>query len=137
MPHHLQIYDTTALTLLKACIIHCLTYKDWASCAFPSGMCTPLPKILDPPLQTPASLLLKTRRLRWFGHVSWMGQERLPKALLSQRRSGNAKQRRGRCRNRWIDAVARDAKLAGMDQDLESTAADKAQWRDMLVLLVS
>ena len=31
--------------------------------------------------QTPASELLKTRRLRWFGHVSRMGQERLPKAL--------------------------------------------------------
>ena len=40
--------------------------------------------------QTPASLLLKTRRLRWFGHVSRMGQERLPKAL-SQRRPENAK----------------------------------------------
>ena len=40
--------------------------------------------------QTPASLLLKTRRIRWFGHVSWMGQERLPKAL-SQWRPENAK----------------------------------------------
>ena len=50
LPHHLQIYHTTSLTLSKACIIHCLTYKDWASCAFPSDMCTPLAKILDPPL---------------------------------------------------------------------------------------
>ena len=50
LPHHLQIYHTTALTLLKACIIHCLTYKDWNSCAFPSDMCTPLAKIIDPPL---------------------------------------------------------------------------------------
>ena len=39
--------------------------------------------------QTPASLLLKTRRLKWFGHVSRMGQERLPKAL-SQWRPENA-----------------------------------------------
>ena len=41
LPDHLQIYHTTALTLLKACIIHCLTNKDWASCAFPSDICTP------------------------------------------------------------------------------------------------
>ena len=65
-----------------------------------------------------------------------MGQERLPEAL-SQWRPGIAKRRRGRCRTRWIDAVERDAKLAGMDQDLESMAADRAQWRDMLTLLVS
>ena len=47
--------------------------------------------------QIPASLLLKTRRLKWFGHVSQMGQERLPKAL-SQWRPENAKRRRARCR---------------------------------------
>ena len=50
LPDHLQIYHTTALTLLKACIIHCLTNKDWASCAFLSDICTPLAKILDLPL---------------------------------------------------------------------------------------
>ena len=49
--------------------------------------------------QTPASSLLNTRRLKWFGHVSPMGQERLPKAL-SQWRPENAKRRRGRCRTR-------------------------------------
>ena len=27
--------------------------------------------------------------------------------------------------------------VAGLDQDLESMASDKAQWRDMLALLVS
>ena len=86
--------------------------------------------------QTPASLLLKTIRLKRFGHVSRMGQERLPKAL-SQWRPENAKRRRGRCRTRWRDAVERDARLAGIDQDLESMASDRAQWLDMLALLVS
>ena len=70
--------------------------------------------------QTPVSLLLK-----WFGHVSQMGQERLPKAL-SQWRPENAKQRRGRCRTRWRDAVEHDARLAGIDQDVESMASDRA-----------
>ena len=69
--------------------------------------------------QIPASLLLKTRRLKWFGHVSQMGQERLPKAL-SQWRPENAKRRRGRDAverdargGRWRDGVERDARLAG------------------------
>ena len=66
--------------------------------------------------QTPVSLLLKTKRLRWFGHVSRMGQKR-------QWRPENAKRRRGRCRTRWRDAVERDARLAGIDQNLECIAS--------------
>ena len=41
------------------------------------------------------------------------------------------------CRTRWRDAVERYARLAGIDQDLESMESDRAQWRDMLALLVS
>ena len=63
-------------------------------------------------------LASKTRRLKWFDHVSRMGQERLPKAL-SQWRPENAKRRRERCRTRWRDAVECEARLAGIDQDLE------------------
>ena len=92
--------------------------------------------VRERPGQTPVSLLRKTRQLRWFGHVSRMGQERLSKAL-SQWRPENAKRRRGRCRTRWRDAVERDARLAGIDQNLESMPSDRAQWRDMLALLVS
>ena len=54
--------------------------------------------------------------------VSGKGQERLPKAL-SQWRPENAKRRRGRCRTRWRDAVERDARLAGIDQNLECMAS--------------
>ena len=78
--------------------------------------------------QTPASLLLKTRELKWFGHVGRMGQELGPE---------NAKRRRGRSHTRWRDVVERDARLAGIDQELESVASDRAQWRDILALLVS
>ena len=85
--------------------------------------------------QTQASLLLKTRRLKWFAHVSQMGQGRHPKAI-SQWRPENAKRRKGRYHTRWRDAVERDARLAGIDQDLESMASDRAQWQDMLALLV-
>ena len=30
-----------------------------------------------------------------------------------------------------------DARLAGIDEDLESMASDRVQWQDMLALLVS
>ena len=64
--------------------------------------------------------------------AGWVRKDlKVPKAL-SQWMPENAKLRRGRCLTRW----ERDAKLAGMDQDLESMAVDKAQWRDMLSLLV-
>ena len=87
--------------------------------------------------QTPAFLFLKTRRSRWFGNFSWMGQERLPKAL-SQWRPENAKRSsKRRCCTQWRDAMELNAGLAGIDQDLDSMASDKAQWRDMLALLVS
>ena len=72
----------------------------------------------------------------WTSWVSKMCQERLPKAL-SQWRPENAKRRRERWRTRWRDAVERNARLAGLNQDLESMASDRAQWRDMLALLVS
>ena len=58
----------------------------------------------------PQCLLLKTKRLRWFGHVCRMGQERLPKALLEWR-PVNVMRRRGRCLTRCRDTVVRDARL--------------------------
>ena len=68
--------------------------------------------------QTPASLLLKTRRLKWFGHVSRMGQERLPKAL-SEWRPENAKRRRGTgaALGGEMPWNAGDARLACCDDD--------------------
>ena len=59
------------------------------------------------------------------------------KFLILEWRPGNAKRKRGRtCRTRWRDTMEREANLAGMDQDLESMAADRAQWWDMFALMV-
>ena len=61
-----------------------------------------------------------------------------PISRQQQWRSENAKRRRGRCRTRWRDAVECDARLAArIHQDVESMASDRAQWRDVLALLVS
>ena len=37
----------------------------------------------------------------------------------------------------WGDTMVQDAKLAGIEQDLESMAANRAQRQDMPALLVS
>ena len=84
--------------------------------------------------QTSASLLLKSRRLRWFGHVYQMGPEWLPKSLLSWIPE-SGKHQRGRSLTRWKDIIRRDAEYAGVDQDPD-IVADTTQWQDMLGLLV-
>lgn len=88
--------------------------------------------------QPAASLLLKVRRLRWYGHVVRMEDGRLPKRLMQWRPElVGGKRRRGRTRVRWLDVVKRDAATAGVGGDLEEAAADRTQWRNMLALLMS
>ena len=88
--------------------------------------------------QSPPSLLLKVRRLRWFGHVSRMDQDRLPRRLLHWRpESVGGKRKQGRARVRWMDVVRRDAAAAGITGDLEEAAADRVGWRRMLALMMS
>ena len=75
---------------------------------------------------SPASPLLKNRRLRWFGHVCRMGPERLPKSLLSWiPESGKCQW--GRWRTRWKDNIKRDAEYAGVEQEPEVVATDRTQ----------
>ena len=85
--------------------------------------------------QTPASLLLKSRRLGWFGRVCRIGPEWLPKSLLSWIPE-KGKRRRGRCRTRWKDTIRRDAEYDGVEQDPEVVATDRTQGRDVLALLL-
>lgn len=76
--------------------------------------------------QTPASLFLKTRRLRWFGHVSRMGQEGLPKPY----RNGDLRMQSAE-EGKWSKTSRNGSGFGVNGSWLE------AQWRDMLALLVS
>jgi len=84
--------------------------------------------------QAPASLLVKRSRLRWFGHVCRMDQDRLPRMLMEwQPESVGGKRRRGRCRTRWMDVVARDAESLGIGREaMTETARDRRAWRDVV-----
>ena len=64
--------------------------------------------------QNPVYLLLKSRRLGWFGHASLMGQERLPKAFSAEMDASEREASKGK-----VPHV-----VEGMEQDLESVASD-------------
>jgi hypothetical protein len=61
--------------------------------------------------QAPVTLRMKRTRLKWFGHVERMGEERqvkrIWKALMAGRRPV------GRPRTRWKDVLKRDLKHRG------------------------
>ena len=54
---------------------------------------------------------VKLNRLRWFGHVQRMGENRIPKRVLYMNLGTTGL--RGRPRNRWQDEVREDGRIVG------------------------
>ena len=54
---------------------------------------------------------LEENRIRWFGHVMRMGEERLPKMILKIKLKG--KKAVGRPRMKWEDQVKRNVERRG------------------------
>jgi UDP-2,3-diacylglucosamine pyrophosphatase LpxH len=54
---------------------------------------------------------IKLNRLRWFGHVHRMEENRIPKKVLYM--NLGTTRLRGRPRNRWHDEVREDGRLVG------------------------
>ena len=54
---------------------------------------------------------IRLNRLRWFGHVQRMEEDRIPKNVLSM--NLETTRLRGRPRNRWLDEVRKDGRLVG------------------------
>ena len=54
---------------------------------------------------------IRLNRLRWFGHVQRMEENRIPKRVLYM--NLRTKRLRGRQRNRWQDEVREDGRLVG------------------------
>ena len=52
---------------------------------------------------------IKKSRLRWFGHVMWMREERIHKKMLYIKMEG--KEPRGRPRTKSIDQIRKDIEM--------------------------
>ncbi|KAJ4437486.1 hypothetical protein ANN_17630 [Periplaneta americana] len=71
---------------------------------------------------------LKSKRLRWAGHVECMGESRNAYRVLVGRPEG--KRRLGRPRRRWEDNIKMDLREVGYDdRDWINLAQDKDRWR--------
>ncbi|KAJ4434977.1 hypothetical protein ANN_23549 [Periplaneta americana] len=71
---------------------------------------------------------IKSRRLRWAGHVARMGESRNAYRVLVGRPEG--KRPLGRPRRRWEDNIKMDLRDVGYDdRDWINLAQDRDQWR--------
>ncbi|KAJ4436519.1 hypothetical protein ANN_16550 [Periplaneta americana] len=71
---------------------------------------------------------IKSRRLRWAGHVARMGESRNAYRVLVGRPEG--KRPSGRPRRRWEDNIKMDLREVGYDaRDWINLAQDRDQWR--------
>jgi hypothetical protein len=72
--------------------------------------------------------MIKSRRIRWAGHVACMGEGRGVYRVLVGRPKG--KRPRGRPWHRWEDNIKLDLRETGTDgADWIQLAQDRAQWR--------
>jgi hypothetical protein len=77
------------------------------------------------------SLCVKSRRLRWAGHVARMGQKRNAYKILVGKPEG--KRPLGRPRRRWVDNIKMDLREIGWDDmDWIDMAQDREQWRALV-----
>lgn len=67
---------------------------------------------------------IRTKQLRWYGHVQRMADERLPKQVLDWKPIGRRK--RGRPRKSWREGIDKDIGMLGLEEDLWR---DRDRWR--------
>jgi hypothetical protein len=75
--------------------------------------------------------IIKSRRMRWAGHVARMGEKRNANRLLVGKPVG--KRPLGRPRRRWVDNIRMDLGKGGWgDVDWIVLAQDKNRWRALV-----
>ena len=75
----------------------------------------------------PIESLLRTRRLRWLGHLSRMESQRLPRQTLFS--SLGAGRPQGRPFTSWRQHILNDLLYHGIQTDWMSLAANRSGWR--------
>jgi hypothetical protein len=80
--------------------------------------------------------VIKSRRMRWAGHVARMGEGRGVYRLLVGRPEG--KRPLGRSRLRWEDHIKMDLREIGIDGAIRiQLAQDRVQWRPFLSTIMN
>ena len=75
--------------------------------------------------------VIKSRRMRWAGHVARMGEEREPYRVLVGKPEG--KRPLGRPRRRWVDNITMDLQEVGCGYgDWIGLAQDRDGWRKLV-----
>jgi hypothetical protein len=75
--------------------------------------------------------IIKSRRMRWAGHVARMGEKRNAYKLMVGKPEG--KRPLGRSRRRWVDNIKRDPGEVGWgDVDWIGLAKDRNRWRALV-----
>jgi hypothetical protein len=79
--------------------------------------------------------MIKSRRMRWAGHVARMGEKRNAYRIFVGKPGG--KTPLGRRRRRWVDNIKMDLKELGWDSmDWSDLAQDRDQWRALVTTVM-
>ena len=74
--------------------------------------------------------VIKSRRMRWAGHVERMGEERVVYRVLVRKPEG--KRPLGRSRSRWVDNIRVDLQEVGCGYvDWIGLAQDRDRWQTL------
>ncbi|PSN35934.1 hypothetical protein C0J52_27300 [Blattella germanica] len=76
------------------------------------------------------STTIQLQRLQWAGHIIRMEESRIPKKILFSQIEGRRPV--GKPRDRWIDAVTRDANTLLKKKRWKTIAKDRTKWRQMI-----
>jgi hypothetical protein len=75
--------------------------------------------------------MMKSRRMRWAGHVARMGEKRNACRILVEK--PQVKRPLGRPRRRWVDNIKMDLREIGWDgMDYIDVVQDRDQWRALV-----
>jgi len=72
---------------------------------------------------------IRLNRLRWFGHVQRMEENRIPKRVLYT--NLGTTRLRGRSRNRWQDGVREDGRIVG-GEGRQGKVHNREEWKKLL-----
>jgi hypothetical protein len=80
--------------------------------------------------------MIKSRRMRWAGHVARIGEKRNAYRILVGKPGG--RRPLGRPRRRWVDNIKIDLREIGWDGvDCVDLAQDRDQWRALVITVMN